>query len=507
MWDLQISDLLSVFLCPLCASAVNVFRCGGLRLTFLIFSLFSPYFPQAASAPELLDGYLAAGDLGAAGELLDRLAADPKVPLEVARAAGAVCVRRGQPGLAARYLVRTAARNPQPLLLADLASAQFLAGEFSRAAATLDAMARNGPLAPPLVSLRGLTALRLGHRTEAVRHFRNALAADPEEGTANFYLGTLAAGAGELPAAIRHLEAATRAYRDRYAARYNLALALYRAGRWQDGVNILEKISPDPPAAAEVENLLAQGYDKLDRVREAVEAHQKAIQLDPKNPAYVFDLAVMTLRRRTYDLAEVVLESGVRSFPQDRNLALALGGTYQLRGQMEKAQQLFQRLASAHAKDPLICAYLGNSYFEAGRFEDAVAAFTRGIDLDPANSVLYYQAAVSLVKLGRETDPRVRRFLGKALELDPKLAPACYQLAKIDSESNPARARALLARALRLDPELSEAHFLLSRLCRQARDAQCAEAALRRYEALRARERDRLERDRVKGILFTLEKR
>ncbi|HYV29864.1 MAG TPA: hypothetical protein VEO53_01960, partial [Candidatus Binatia bacterium] len=65
----------------------------------------------------------------------------------------------------------------------------------------------------------------------------------------------------------------------------------------------------------------------------------------------------------------------------------------------------------------------------------------------------------------------------------------------------------LLARALRLDPELSEAHFLLSRLCRQAGDRRCAQAALRRYEALRARERDRLERDRVKGILFTLEKR
>jgi len=476
-------------------------------VTFVIFWLVCLHSLQAASAPDLLDGYLASGDLRAAGELLDRLAADPKVPLEVARAIGAACVRRGQPGLAARYLVRVAARNPQPLLLADLASAQFLAGEFAGSAATLDAMARNGRLAPALVSLRGLAALQLGRRAEAMRHFRNALAADPEEGTANFHLGTLAADAGELRDAIRHFEVAARTYRDRYAARYNLALALYRAGRWQDGVNVLEKISPDPAAAGEVENLLAQGYDKLDRVREAVEAYQKAIRLDPKNPAYVFDLAVMALRRRTYDLAEVVLESGVLSFPQDRNLALALGGTHQLRGQMEKAQQLFQRLASAHAKDPLICVYLGNSYFEAGRFEDAVAAFTRGIDLDPENSVLYYQAAVSLVKLGRETDPRVRRFLGKALELDPKLAQACYQLAKIDSESNPARARELLARALRLDPELSEAHFLLSRLCRQAGDARCAQAALRRYEALRARERDRLERDRVKGILFTLEKR
>ena len=476
-------------------------------MTFLLFCLVCFDSPQVRGAPELLDGYLASGNLGAGEQLLDKLAADPKLPLEVARAVAATCVRRGQPGLAARFLERAAARNPEPPLLADLASAQFLAGEFARTAATLDAMARGGRLAPSLVSLRGLAALRLGRRGEAVRHFRNAVAADTEEGTANFYLGTLAAEAGELSAAIRHLEVAVRTYRDGYAARYNLALVLYRARRWKDGVNVLEKIAPGPDAMAEVANLLAQGYDKLDRVREAVEAHQKAIRLDPKNPVYVFDLALMALRRRSYDLAELVLEPGVRSFPQDRNLALALGGTYQLRGQMEKAQRLYQRLASARPEDPLVYVYLGNSFFEAGRFEDAVDAFIKGIDLDPTSSVVYYQAAVSLVKLGRDTDPRVRRFLQKSLELDPKLAPALYQLAKIDSESNPAGARELLSRALRLDPELSEAHFLLSRLCRQAGDARCAEASQRRYEALRVRERERLERDRVKGILFTLEKK
>lgn len=54
---------------------------------------------------------------------------------------------------------------------------------------------------------------------------------------------------------------------------------------------------------------------------------------------------------------------------------------------------------------------------------------------------------------------------------------------------------------------MSEAHFLLARVCRESGDAACAAEALRRYEELRAREREHLQNDRVLGLIFTLEKK
>ncbi|PYV17374.1 MAG: hypothetical protein DMG07_05990 [Acidobacteria bacterium] len=461
----------------------------------------------APSPAELLDRYLQAGQEREAAELVGKLLEERNLPVEVERAVGGACVRRGQPALAVRFLARAAQRHPDPALRADLAAAQYLAGSFADSAATLEAMARGGRLPPPLVSLRGMCALRLGRRDEALRLLRAALAADPNEGTANFYLGTLAAESGDNAAAVRYLEVAARTYRDPHAARYNLALALYAAGRWGEGVALLERmIAEGAGGAAEVENLLARGYDRLDRVKEAVEAYQRAIRLEPKAPSHYFDLGLMALRRRSYELAQAVLETAVRNLPEDRNLALALGTAYQLRGQMERAQRTFLELRDRRPSDSLVYVYLGNSYFEAGRFEAAVEAFTKATALDPRNGRAFYQAAVSLVKLGREAEPRTRQFLETAVKLDPKLAPAYYQLAKLEAESDAARAQKFVARSLELDPDLSEAHFLLARLCRQRGDSECAARALRRYEELRLGERERLERDRVKGILYTLER-
>jgi cytochrome c-type biogenesis protein CcmH/NrfG len=254
-----------------------------------------------------------------------------------------------------------------------------------------------------------------------------------------------------------------------------------------------------------VQNLLGHGYDKLDRVREAVDAYQKAIHSDPRNPSYVFDLGLMALRRRTYDLAEIVLTAGVRAFPENRNLALALGGAYQLRGQMELAQKTYRELLERNPEDSLGYLYLGNSYFEAGRFKDAADAFAKGIELDPKSALLHYQQAVSMIKLGEDSNPRVQELLEKAVALDAKVAPAYYQLAKLAADSREsAKSRRLVQRALLLDPEMSESHFLLARLCRQEGDTRCADEAMKRYETLRARERERIENDRVLGILFTL---
>ena len=459
-----------------------------------------------AIVPELLDAFLQLRRKPEAVKWLQKLVELPDVPLEIHRAAGAVCVGRGSTDLAVRHLEKVRAINPHPLLLADLASAYFLQADYSRVLATLDAYARKNSLSSALVSLRGLAALKMGERSAALKSFRDAVAADPNEGTANFYLGTLAAESGQLKEAIRHLEIATRTYRDRNAAHYNLVLALYKAERWKEGIAVLEKMAADErSSSAEVDNLLGQGYDRLDRPKEAFEAYQKAIRQDPSNPSYVLDLGLMALRRRTYDLAEIVFVSGVKAFPQNRNLGLALGTTFQLRGQMEKAQQTLGELLVRYPNDAVIYHYLGNSYFEAGRFDDAVNAFSRGIALSPGDSLLYYQSAVSLMKAGRVDDPRVAGFLDKALELNPKLAAGHYQRAKLAADANDfAGAGERLRRALELDPEMSEGYFLQVRLCRQSGDTAGAAAALKRYEELRARERERLENDRVQGLIYSI---
>src|SRR5262245_24519343 len=124
-----------------------------------------------AIVPELVDACLQLRRKPEAEKWLQKLVELPGVPLEIQRAAGAVCVRRGGTDLAVRHLERVRTINPHPLLLADLASAYFLQGDYSKVSATLEAYARKNSLPPALLSLRGLAALKMGERGAALKSF------------------------------------------------------------------------------------------------------------------------------------------------------------------------------------------------------------------------------------------------------------------------------------------------------------------------------------------------
>jgi len=65
--------------------------------------------------------------------------------------------------------------------------------------------------------------LGAGNAAEATRHCRDALAHDPDNFTANFYLGDIAAGASRPDEAMKYYEAAKRAYPQQPAIAYKLA--------------------------------------------------------------------------------------------------------------------------------------------------------------------------------------------------------------------------------------------------------------------------------------------
>ena len=68
--------------------------------------------------------------------------------------------------------------------------------------------------------------------------------------------------------------------------------------------------------------------------------------------------------------------------------------------------------------------HLGNSYFNVGKYEEAIAAYKKALKLSPTNAVAYKGLAVSYAHLGHIEEARAA--LQEALKLDPKFSLQRY---------------------------------------------------------------------------------
>ncbi len=87
----------------------------------------------------------------------------------------------------------------------------------------------------------GLAASRLGHRDEAVRYYRTAIAQDPKLAAPHNNLGSLHLAVGEFEAALAELEAAAKLDPSGSHIQYNLAVALLQRGDRDGARQALER--------------------------------------------------------------------------------------------------------------------------------------------------------------------------------------------------------------------------------------------------------------------------
>lgn len=119
--------------------------------------------------------------------------------------------------------------------------------------------------------------------------------------------------------------------------------------------------------------------------------------------------------------------TGTSETDPNRAILLArLGEAYQLEAKYPEAADAYQK-SVAIKPDPGSYNNLGNALARTGKVDDAMAAYQKAIDLDPANTAMYWRnLAVGLYNSGRikeSVEP-----LKKATEADPKSAQAWYLL-------------------------------------------------------------------------------
>jgi tetratricopeptide (TPR) repeat protein len=348
-------------------------------------------------------------------------------------------------------------------LLGQVYSAE---GHEEKATAPFQQAVRLRPESGPARNNLAANLARLGKMSLAEKEFKKVAELEPESFDANRNLGAFYLQTGKIAAAIPYLEKAQGENPASYDNGYNLALAYEDQGRLPEARRQIQELLKQKDTA-ELHNLLAGVEEKARDYVAAVNEYEKAAHLEPSE-SNLFDWGCELLVHQTSNPAIEVFSQGLKRYPNSSRLALGLGLALDVHGRYDDAVKALMRGVDLDPSDARAYYFLSKAYDRAPSLADEVVErFRRYADLRPgdAQATLYY--AVSLWKGKRaETSPayldQVESLLKKAIALDPSSPEAHLQLGNLYSQRHQyAEAVPEYQQALRLSPNVPDAHFRL----------------------------------------------
>lgn len=196
--------------------------------------------------------------------------------------------------------------------------------------------------------------------------------------------------------------------------------------------------------------------------------------LDPAKRARIEAALAQGDIARAATVAEVALAAG-QSDPMVLNLA---AWRREEAGDYEGAHRLLRQALALAPGDVMVLGAIGAVLRKENRLDEALAVLDRVVAAEPRHSAAWLERGYTLEAL--RSEPEAVASYSRAIELDPNLAPALGKLADIAAKrGDQAAARSNAERALALDPSNPAATFALAALEIEAREGAAAEERLR----------------------------
>ena len=239
------------------------------------------------------------------------------------------------------------------------------------------------------------------------------------------------------------------------------------------------KLKPDSP---EVLYVLAQVYSNESRPLDALDLLLRAHKIAPENPDIILLMAQISMSQNYYEDAIPLLEAGLKVAPQRPDLLAALGQSYFMSGKADKAIEVFkQLLAVDHSARSY--AYLGLSYRNLGRFDEAKQAFQAGLKLDPHNSSCLFNLGYIAERQGDAA--LAETMFQQALRANPDYADALLELANLRiTEKKYAEAEVLLRRYVKVSHSPATGYYKLAMVERNLHETAAADRDLATFQTL-----------------------
>jgi tetratricopeptide (TPR) repeat protein len=164
--------------------------------------------------------------------------------------------------------------------------------------------------------------------------------------------------------------------------------------------NLIAAVEEDPQNLG-LRLTLAEAFAADGRLNESIEQFNAALEIAPDNPNALSGLALIAMYRGEWETAEEYWRAVITELS---------GGQYSL---------LDQRLERALYQ-------LGVTLIERGEYEEAVQYLTEALRMRRTSADTHYMLAYAYRELGSDTNHR--RYLENALQFDPRMPEAHYDL-------------------------------------------------------------------------------
>lgn len=157
------------------------------------------------------------------------------------------------------------------------------------------------------------------------------------------------------------------------------------------------------------------GEDKYD---EAIAAFQGVLARNVSTPEEVhFNIAVLQMAKKDYAAAQASFLKALELKPDHTKSQLELVNAYRLGGQTDKANELMAKAQVAGEGNAHVQYSTGVMHINAGKHEEAAAAFKKAIAIDPSHAESYYH--LGTIALNQNNMADAISHLEKYLSLKP----------------------------------------------------------------------------------------
>lgn len=390
----------------------------------------------------LADVYLDWGDLALAMEHYSRaLSLNPNDAM-AHNNMGVIHIQKRDFSNAIAFLQKAMKLNPKsphaPRTLNNLGTSFEQLGQYPKAISAFKEAIKLNPQNPTFYNNLGLVHFKLHETDQAQAQFERAIQIDPSFVPARNNLGQLLLQRREFPRAVETFQAALALEPSSIALREGLGNAHLGLKEFSSALSALQKGIEQSPEAAPLHNSMGNVYYEMGQLQlalaslrnavkfnpgyapawqnlgnvyirtgsigSAIDAYRNATQHDPENPSYLVALSNAYLQQKDYKGAINVAQRAVQLAPDLPLAHRALGNAYLGGGIKEQALAEFTRIIELEPKD--LGAYRNGSgiAYEMKRFDVAIYIGKKGLTHHPDNPELHYNLAIAYLQKGNDDE-------------------------------------------------------------------------------------------------------
>jgi tetratricopeptide (TPR) repeat protein len=252
---------------------------------------------------------------------------------------------------------------------------------------------------------------------------------DPDNADAIGGLGRIKASERQYPEAEKLFERALKLEPDHFTTQFYLAELLIEQKKYAEAQAILEKLVKRDPKATWVALALQRAslgpfFDKVEDLvkkgdeKEALALLKDKLASDPKHLEIYLRLSQLYSQMQLYPEAADILNQGLKIFPKEQSLLIALGFVHLEKGDLNQAKNLFGEILKENENDPEALTGMGRYEELNHNAEAAITWYNKALKVDSNNLT----ALTRLAKLSSDAGNYKKALLlyKKVYKLQPK---------------------------------------------------------------------------------------